>query len=190
MARYDRYVMNENSTTENSAATNVDGDATDGGTTKAAAEDSSTAKRQISKWRWVVITLAIPVAIVIVGTVAVWWRPMSISMLCPILISMGHSAMAEPLARRAVELFEKEYGPNNRNTMWAAWNLAEAMRDQKKFKQSEALYLRILAYNARNPKDSVRPPEVIRSYAALLRETGRTKEADQIEAQGHQLGTK
>lgn len=161
------------------------GDATDGGT---AAQGGPPAGRRKSKWRWVAIVLAIPVIVVIVGTVAVWWRPMSISMLCPILISTGHSAAAEPLARRAVELFEKDYGPNNRNTMWAIWNLAEALRDQKKYKQAEPLYLRMLAFNTRNPNDSFRPPEVIRSYASLLRQSGREKEASKLEAQGRQLG--
>lgn len=140
-------------------------------------------KEATKKQRRILILLSIPLAVLIIGTVATWWRPVSLLLLCPILKEMGNTSLAEPLAKRAIELYVKEEGVNSRNTMWAVWNLAEIYRTSKKFSRAEPLYRGLAQYNEKQKGDqTVMPFQALRGYSETLRALGKNSEADKVDA--------
>lgn len=132
----------------------------------------------------IAVVLSIPLAVVILGIVTTWWRPVTLVLVCPAMKMMGYSKMAEPLAIRAVELYVRSDGLQSKQTMSALWNLAQVYVDNRKFAKAEPIYRTIAIYNAKhNGDDAVAPFQVLRAWSGTLRALGRNAEANRIEAQ-------
>lgn len=139
-------------------------------------------KRKQSIWRQLLILLSIPIAVLVIGAIASWWRPVSLLLLCPVVKVMGTPQMAEPLAKRAVELYLRNEGLNSKYTMWAVWNLAETYREQDKFREAERLYRGLSDYNAKHQGDqAVMPYQTLVGLAKSLRGLGREGDAQAVE---------
>lgn len=145
-----------------------------------AAKQAERRKRRLRKQ--LLILLSIPAMVLVIGSIASWWRPVSLLLLCPVLKVMGRPEMAEPLAKRAVELYLKEEGPNSKFTMWAVWNLAETYRELGKYKKAEPLYKGLAEYNRTHQgEEAVMPFQTLTNYAKTLRMLGRDKDAELAE---------
>ena len=143
---------------------------------------STTADKEKKLLKRVVILLSIPIAVLIVGAVATWWRPVTLLLICPVLKEMGSEDLAEPLAKRAIELYVKSEGINSRHTMWAVWNLAEIYREQGRFKKAEPLYKGLVDYNSKQKgEQAVMPLQALSGYSKTLRMVGKAREADRID---------
>jgi len=132
----------------------------------------------------IIVVLSIPLAVVILGIITTWWRPVTLVLVCPVMKVMGYSKMAEPLAIRAVELYVRSDGLQSKQTMSALWNLAQIYEDNGKPAKAEPVYRTIAQYNAKNKGDgAVVPFQVLRAWSRTLRATGRNADASRIEAQ-------
>ena len=103
----------------------------------------------------------------------------------------GRYAEAEPFARKALELGQREFGPDHPTTGTLLNNLAALYQAQGRYAEAEPLYRRSLAITLK----ALGPghPNLatgLENYAAMLRETGRTAEADKMEARAKAIRDK
>ncbi len=113
------------------------------------------------------------------------------SPLRPRSVWQGRYAEAEPFARRALELAEREFGASHPTTTTTLHWLAVLYKAQGRYAEAEPLHKRSLAIRekALGPEH----PHVatsLENYANLLRATGRTAEADKMEARAKAIRDK
>jgi tetratricopeptide (TPR) repeat protein len=107
------------------------------------------------------------------------------------LYTQGRYQEALPFAKKAFELSEEEFGPDNPTIATLLNNLASLYRAQGKYAEAEPLYQRSLTIlkAALGPEH----PHVatgLENYAALLRQTARTDEAERMEARAEAIRAK
>ena len=95
------------------------------------------------------------------------------------LCSLGRFSESEPLARRALAIFEASYGPDHPSVATALNNLAGLLKATNRFAEAEPLYRRALVID----EASYGPdhPEVatdLNNLAELLHATNRLAEAE------------
>ncbi len=98
------------------------------------------------------------------------------------LYEAGRYEQAIPLWREALELGEREFGPDHPTTATLLNNLAGLYRAQGRYEAAEPLYKRSLAVleKALGP-DHPNVAQSLENDAALLRVTGRSAEATKME---------
>ena len=91
------------------------------------------------------------------------------------LDAQGRYAEAEPFARKALELNQREFGPDHPYTGARINDLAALYKDQGRYAEAEPLHKRALAIveKALGP-DHPNVATSLENYAVLLRATGRT----------------
>lgn len=106
------------------------------------------------------------------------------------LRDQGKFAEAEPILKRALAIREKILPPNHPDVVRSMLGLANLYADQKKYAEAEPIFQRcvtvldnIKAYGTGYPN----LPDTLRLYANLLRNTGRTTEAETMEARARAL---
>ncbi|MEE8515850.1 MAG: tetratricopeptide repeat protein, partial [Alphaproteobacteria bacterium] len=98
---------------------------------------------------------------------------------------------ALPVARKAVSLAEREYGPDHPNTATFLSNLATVYQGLGKDAEAESLVKRALAIYGISPLSQSRHiVNVLGNYAVLLRKMGRHAEAEKIEARAKETKSK
>ena len=97
-------------------------------------------------------------------------------------------AEAEPLLVQALDVVEKEAGPNDLNVGRLSYDLASLYTFLGRYSEAEPLFRRALAIveNALGP-DNANVAKVLTNYAELMRKTKRPKEADQMEARARKI---
>ena len=97
------------------------------------------------------------------------------------LYEAGKYAEAVPLAQRAVELAEKQFGPEHPEVATSLNNIAVLYRAQGRYAEAEPLYQRALAVNekALGP-DHPNVDESLRNLWLLYRAQGRHAEAEPL----------
>ena len=107
------------------------------------------------------------------------------------LYEQGRYAEAEPFAQKALELGQREFGPDHRTTGSLLNNLALLYKAQGKYAEAEPLYQRSLAIR----EQALGPahPSVatsLENYAALLRATQRGEQAAKLETRAKAIRAK
>jgi len=96
----------------------------------------------------------------------------------------GKYAEAEPLLEQALKATEQREGPDHLNVAASLNNLALLYYCETKYAAAEPLYKRALQIREKNlGRGDPAVLQTMQFYAALLRQEGRTTEADKLEAQ-------
>ena len=101
--------------------------------------------------------------------------------LAKLLFTIGQFAEAEPLMRRALEIDEKNLGPEHPNAAIRLNNLARLLHDTHRLEEAELLFRRALAideksYGTEDPTVAIR----LNNLAQLLQDTNRLAEAEPL----------
>jgi serine/threonine-protein kinase len=98
------------------------------------------------------------------------------------LMGEGRTGEAEALLRRAIQIRQTALGLHHPNLALSLKALADLYRDQKRYAESEDLYRRALAiYDALGSPIFPDRLKLLKSYAGLLRATGRAEQAAAME---------
>ena len=104
-----------------------------------------------------------------------------------ILRKSGRQKAAEPCYLRALEIYEKQLGPDHADVASVLNNLAVFYTSVEKYAAAEPLYQRALAiFEARLGPLHPKVVTCLQNYAQLLRETQRRAEAEALEARARQ----
>lgn len=98
-------------------------------------------------WRWVVAGVMFAASAAVPANEAEW-KALN-DQVVP-LMTGGQLEKAEPLARQALAVAEKSFGPAHRHTETSVANLALVLRFQRRFEESEKHYRRALALREKN----------------------------------------
>ncbi len=107
------------------------------------------------------------------------------------LYQAGRYDEALPFWKKALELVQREFGPEHPSTANLLNNLAGVYQAQGRYAEAEPLYKRSLAIRE-NTLGAEHPDvaESLENYSALLRETGRGSEAVKLEARAKAIRAK
>ena len=98
------------------------------------------------------------------------------------LYRAGNYPGAVDVAKKALEVAEKLFGPDHPNVATSLNNLAELYRTQSQYAQAEPLYRRSLVILEKSlGPDHSNVATSLNNLAKLLRETNRAKEAEDLE---------
>ena len=99
-------------------------------------------------------------------------------------LEQGDYVEAEALYRRAIDNQESVWGPDNHEVATNYLNLATLLHEQKLYDEAEPLYRRCLSvYRHFLDPDHPHYRSAVEQYAELLRSTGRSEEAAELEAE-------
>jgi tetratricopeptide (TPR) repeat protein len=97
------------------------------------------------------------------------------------LYEAGKYAEAVPLAQRAVELAEKQFGPEHPNVVTSLNNLAELYREQGRYAEAEPLQKRALAIGEKTlGPEHPRVAISLNNIALIYQAQGRYAEAEPL----------
>ncbi len=118
-------------------------------------------------------------------------KPGGLHNLAVVYRAQGKYAVAEPLYKRSLAIWEKALGVDHPDVAASLNNLAELYRLQGRYAEAEPLYKRSLAIlekalGAEHPNVAAS----LENYSALLRETGRGSEAVKLEARAKAIRAK
>jgi tetratricopeptide (TPR) repeat protein len=112
----------------------------------------------------------------------------SLYTLALIHIAQEHFNLAEPLLRRALEIQEREVGPNHIHTAATVDELAGVCAEQRKFKDAELLYKRAIALFQRiTPDENLDLAACAERYAAMLERMDRPADAAKFREQAKKI---
>ena len=93
---------------------------------------------------------------------------------------------AEPLARRALAIRERQLGGNHPDTANSLHNLASLYSEQGRDGEADPLFKRALVICTQTLGETHPNTQVVRRrYESLLGKLGREEEADSVEKRGH-----
>ncbi len=104
-------------------------------------------------------------------------RPAAITNLALVYRSTKRPDKAEALFRKALSLYEKGRGPEDKETLNAVSNLGTLLRDTKKYSEAEPLLRRAIATADKLESHSLKAAGARANLALMLEQAGRPKEA-------------
>ena len=97
---------------------------------------------------------------------------------------LGRGEEAIPLFQKATEIRRKILAPSHPHRATSLWGLANVYRDQGRYADAEPLYVEALKIRREAlPLEHREVQDAFQEYAAFLRLTGRSDEADQLDAE-------